>query len=1127
LNAGCSDFSTDRTVDSFNSFGEVVYREGCQRVAYTGQLAQRDAGKIATVDVSGGLGHSVCVDGNPAPADSPEKLKAIQQQKSILVTTVDAILPRPFLDDLEGFLEAILPLADDGTMDTAITSLAGLLGQMAQDADFPTALARLANRIAYRPTKTAVGLMHAIVEYPQIDDFLGKTLGLIAPGGTAEVEWKTVLTALSQELKMAAPVKNPADSERTLKLALDLMMTTHPDLGSGTPRPLVQRDYRGLAVVALVNGKVPAPFVDANGDGLADDDAMGHYVGADGMPLTVATPFPDSGANDTAPRDTQGRALSAQNAVTTLYNYFDLDGTVLGGMTRETLTLMNPAKDTTLGLVHGLSALLGPRATQVKMYLDDMGAMMGSLSYSGFDTTQSAVLDMLHAFIQILGDPVADKTLETTSTLLTQHESETTRLIKAMLDTKDLGNMHPEAAMPEQSTIYDELMPLIARVLHVPGLAQDLLIALEDPHAKGFAPMVARLMNVNDQMDFDHVAGPNYPLYGNLDNATPVNRNMPDVDYNRSLMQRIAHLIHDTNGLLYCNKQGANPLGGILGTFNQCDMFKIDDLALFYILNMASKDGNGVPTSPNPSAVSGADFCGHVIPASISGLCPTVIENQTGITGFTQYPTPRALNRALFLRQNEKSAFMSSSTDDAICHDGDKYIDVHDKSLFAWEVTLQQNPSGFANDTFYDAVRPIIDAFAKHDECDAAGNCHNAAKIFIDIFAMLHEHWSSPKGSYFGFTYQSTDPSMPRYGHDDSLVSYEPLLNIVLGTGDIIPSIIDLAPVLNSVNTDGTPAGGTGVLIADQLVSSARYLFVPGASPTPLAYRDGMTSTVWSDGKTPVPVTTPYYLMADAFAHKRAALVAADATQKNAWRAATGALIDQMLTVDQLMDGSYQMRNRRMHAVTLVLVDFIRSRMAKHTLDGDLDTWIGKTLTGDLTDTLGGPVFASLADFVSKIEADPDARTQLYGLLSYLVDEASNDLTFQTALTTLADQVQTFLDDPNLVPVARMLGVATDPDTGPVHAQLTLVKKARDVDAKKALLTILRNLYRPESSGVYPASDLADTLSEINRAQPGIGGPLAAVDYKTILQEVADFLTDQQRGYERFLAIVKTRGPNQ
>jgi len=147
-------------------------------------------------------------------------------------------------------------------------------------------------------------------------------------------------------------------------------------------------------------------------------------------------------------------------------------------------------------------------------------------------------------------------------------------------------------------------------------------------------------------------------------------------------------------------------------------------------------------------------------------------------------------------------------------------------------------------------------------------------------------------------------------------------------------------------------------------------------------------------------------------------------------------------------------------------------------------------------------------------------------LLQYLVNEADNDLVFQTALTTLADQVQMFLDDPDLVPVARVMGAAVDPQKGAVDAQLTLMKRAHDLDTKKALLTILHNLYKQDAQGIYPASNLGDVLSELNRAAPGQGGDLSGTDYQSILGEVKGFLVDDQRGFTRFLNIVKARGPH-
>ena len=80
------------------------------------------------------------------------------------------------------------------------------------------------------------------------------------------------------------------------------------------------------------------------------------------------------------------------------------------------------------------------------------------LPYNGFDTAQSPVLDLVHSFVQLLGDPNADQSFQATATLLNNYESPTARLIGAMLDAGDRGKKHPEAVVPRESVLYDDLM---------------------------------------------------------------------------------------------------------------------------------------------------------------------------------------------------------------------------------------------------------------------------------------------------------------------------------------------------------------------------------------------------------------------------------------------------------------------------------------------------------------------------------------------------------------------------------------------------------------------------------------------------------------------------------------------
>ena len=62
------------------------------------------------------------------------------------------------------------------------------------------------------------------------------------------------------------------DLEITRDILFPSLSATPPSVFVAS-QPLVLRDPRGVALVPLVNGVIPAPFVDANGDGLADLDA--------------------------------------------------------------------------------------------------------------------------------------------------------------------------------------------------------------------------------------------------------------------------------------------------------------------------------------------------------------------------------------------------------------------------------------------------------------------------------------------------------------------------------------------------------------------------------------------------------------------------------------------------------------------------------------------------------------------------------------------------------------------------------------------------------------------------------------------------------------------------------------
>ncbi len=1140
LFASCiAELDTSRETPARGTFGEIVYREACQRVAYTAQLDEQAAGKRATVDVTGHAFGEICTANKPVPMNAPIKLKALQGQRSPIITAVDAILPKDFLSSLESFLIAIQPLNDDGTMTETMSKTGQLLGQLKADGDLTAALARLQGREGYRPSG-ASDLVRVIMSYPKINEFMAQSLDVLLDSkGAPTPELAALFKALSLTMTSAQADPHPDSSQRTLQLALDLLMSSSNAFGNGRPRLITARDWRGFA---LPNSGIAAPFVDKNSDGLPDIESHGHFVGGDGKPLPFGTPFPRPGL-DSATRDPSGRLLDQGKLV---YRTIDLDTTLLNGLLHDAAALSDPAKDNVLGLLYGATNLLGPRVEQTRSYLDSKSGVQTQLKYQGFYTDQSPALDLLHAFLQILGDPRASETLLASKTLLTKYEAPATRVLDAMFDVHDRGAKHLKASIPATSNLHDDMAMLIVRVLRalprtVNGkqvtLLEDVMDALEDPHSKGLAANMAAQNLFKDRFILNQN---DFTVSGSW--STPVDRNAPDSDYNRSIMQRMAHLVHDSNGAHFCNKEGASAtaFGLSLGYFKECDLFDIPDIGLFFFLAMA--DVSIVDDKSRPTTRNMASFREHITNSTLHGvildnwLGDLALESDktgTGIPGFTRFPTPEAAARSLFIDHNHQSDFMKNSTEPVICTEGDQFAQAHNDSIFAWEVPIPGAP--VPGDSFYDAIRPTVNAFARHDECiawDSNGNCQavqNAGKIFLDFFSMLHTHWGTPNSKYFGHSYQSSNPKAKRYSSGDGAVTYEPLLAEVLSQSDLVPAVINLSPTLRTMTLDGT--NNTG-LARPILLKSLSYIFDP-ITAQGVAYRDGRTTTTKSDGINPGPSATPFYLLADAFAAKRNALSGSseeDKARAKAWKAATSALIDQTLAVESI-NGLTRFKNRRFPAMTGLVIDFLRGRLAAHAAAGDKEKWARKTLTEQAAELLGGPVTAALVDLTARLEAHPEGRDSLNQLVSYLLDSSSGEAS-DTLLSAVGDLLQVFRDDPDLVPIARAVGRALDLNKGPMLAQLKMMHASRLLDPAcpggkiKAgkdctLVTVLKNVYHARL-GKTPANELSEALGEVNRATPG-SGDFSPEDYSKVIENIEQFLTDENRGFVKFINIIKNR----
>ena len=781
-------------------------------------------------------------------------------------------------------------------------------------------------------------------------------------------------------------------------------------------------------------------------------------------------PLPEPGKKDVFNRDAMGRVLRGDGG--TLFQYTDLDGTLLYALLQDGNRLFATSKagttrelDIPFGLLRGASLLLGSRDPAATKTKDNE-----TLTYNGFSAQSSILLDMVYGGLTLLrfgtGTPGKDigDLLQSTQNLMGNktNESPLSRSLGALLAAADEAKKpdFDAAKIPVDSTLYDDLAPILARVFAVPGLAEDIVGALQDPHGKALGYMSAQLMNDRDyffmkqpkttaDLDANGLLDPQQfgtvgqfgsaPDRGTPDSDVTIdwrNETTRDSQNNRSVLQRLLNVLADTNGGKplcngrYAALQTAEPF------FAECDMFQVDNIARFFLLSIASP---GLRSDPSTFAKQSASFIEAIKNSRVcrgtSGdpnaniKCDDLVGPFTGvlpddpssdgtlqfimrIKGFGRYPEPTAAGRALFIDLGtattnppfhaglKKLLFNHvpngdgtlsvdpADPDDRKFVDGNGklrlFIDEHNGVLFALETVRgpKTYPDGTANpfpdDNFYDAMRPLVDAFARHAECfarDNMGTCmsgQNATQILADAMTVLHRHWPSVGSRLFGRSFaDSYGPAV----HPDGAESYETLAAQVMA-GDLLPSNADLSPILTSLTVDGTVGGPKALPI---IVRALRFAFDPSMAPVGLAPRgvDPSTKALRNDGQPAYndPTLTQvlgasqagkwslYYVLAGAFQKKRAVFDApANQAARDKWNQAVSDAIDAFLAVDSTdMMGTktYHFDNPRIRPVSVLALTFLRQRVTAHA--ADLTGW-RDTLQQDAQDSLTGPLAAALVD---------------------------------------------------------------------------------------------------------------------------------------------------------------------
>lgn len=683
-----SDFDTTREVSSTKmTLGEEIYTALCDRVGAS-SLSEDITGasyrSICHKGSKGWTGTTVNTKVLPPATGSLEeprrlavaKIEAMAGRRDAIIEAFDAIFPDEKIADplapddksrqvrlhdaLDTFLKRTTPLYDSSPyatkarpepplMPSMTRSLGAMMAAIADAAPRGVAgreaFSRISHRDGYRPLARSLGMIRALLAYPGLRRFTTVMLDRTGPGGPLEGKFQHLLRVVEQEMRALEPdpkeaplvvdpaLLQPSRSRHKLEFLSSLLLTQDSVFAAGSPPPryLALRDLRGFAVPRGATpgkvGSVPAPFADKNGDGYADTDLLGRFLGADGEPLGLPSPFftPAIAFGEGFDFDSDGRPTAGNQLV---FDYVDTSRTLLHAVLNDLRPLTVSQGDGHSPLMKALEgsyALYGPKKASKASYKGDDGKV--EFGYDAFDAAASPLVELTHATGQFLGAPESDDYIGSILALHEKHPEKTARALQLAMGIWERGKLpeNAKAVLAETSTFWDDMAAWLAKTARVgndmytgkpgathKGLLADVTLALAAPDAVKYLPLAfgPPMQNI-DRIDYNpyDINGPpinktkNFALAeGKKDFQVKVERALPDSGDNRSAFQRFAHIIAAANHVNTCNKQGATlqtPLsvcgfdlpkvvadfvvGLLTDPYDQCALLEIKDLGVFFV----------------------------------------------------------------------------------------------------------------------------------------------------------------------------------------------------------------------------------------------------------------------------------------------------------------------------------------------------------------------------------------------------------------------------------------------------------------------------------------------------------------------------------------------------------------
>jgi len=406
------------------------------------------------------------------------QVAALDARRGEVVAAIDTIVPPSISGQLSVTLGDVVALVRDGTLPSLTDSLASVLDLVAlapQDPGDPQdpqritleALARMTRARSPVGASEAMKLGGRLLAYPELDELLRGIAGLVQENDGLDAQGRPnaerdllgedlalITRALRDLPRQAQSAATPAAPSK-LTTALLEPVTLRGGLQTGAPAWSVRADANGNPKVNVDpgTGRLYAPFVDRDNDRVADIDAGGNPIDAQGAAITLA-PFGNDGRRDAEQRlvDAQGRPV---------LDYFDVKKTALGQVALILGRLLE--RDVPLDLLHAIDRS-GSRTTQQ----DANGTFVGYAD-------DHPATDLAWALLEVFRYRDAPKLLDSAAKLIRQDPRKAERILVHLVRVIDIIGRQPASQATSQATgrsALDDLVPLLDKVFESGGGGQ-------------------------------------------------------------------------------------------------------------------------------------------------------------------------------------------------------------------------------------------------------------------------------------------------------------------------------------------------------------------------------------------------------------------------------------------------------------------------------------------------------------------------------------------------------------------------------------------------------------------------------------------------------------------------------